>query len=648
MPTRLLCVLVLVAVVTPAPAVQAAGFFEQKIRPILVERCFRCHSAESGKRMSGLALDTREGLLKGGDAGPAIVPGRPGASLLIKAIRGEDDWEMPPDGKLAPKEVAVLEAWVKQGARWPAGDGRAAVAKRTRPSGPTLTPARLWQASPRQYQNAVEEVIGAPVDLSGIEIAERHDGFLTPANRELGGEAFMASLEEGVARIAARHAPKLARKLGCALETADGACLRAFVEPFGRKLFRSPQVDSDVFTSLFEALRPQFGAGRAFESMLAALLLSPKAIFRHELGDQENPAARGGVRMTPGELAESLALTIWNRPPDEELLRVAAQGGLRGLRDPVVYREQVDRLFDHQDGNGGVLEFISQWLGVAAFSGVDKNPGLFPMFTADLKRSMFEETQRFVSFILTRRKANLVDLLTWQESFLDERLAEIYGVPAQGLGAGSGAWRQVALPAAERGGAFTLPAVVAAMSEPSLTGVVYRGKVLLDKLLCIDLHPPNMDVEFPDPDKAGLPKDATTRERLQTVENEAACKGCHVLMHPFSFPMESYDPIGRFRVEERKRPIDPSGRLAFSRSAAAPYKNAVELFRVLAGSDKVHQCFVNQAFRYVYGRPEASYDAPVLAAAYESFKAAGLDIRALYRALVLSDAFTHRERKGTP
>ena len=106
------------AVATSAPDSASIEFFEHKIRPIFVETCYKCHSKESDKVKGGLLLDTRDGLLKGGDTGPAIVPGDLDRSLLIKAIRyTNDDLQMPPKGKkLAPEQVAALETWVKMGA----------------------------------------------------------------------------------------------------------------------------------------------------------------------------------------------------------------------------------------------------------------------------------------------------------------------------------------------------------------------------------------------------------------------------------------------------------------------------------------------------------------------------------------------------
>src|SRR5450432_3755579 len=109
-------VLVLFSAARLAPG-QADDAFEMRVRPILAKACYSCHTGEA---MGGLQLDSREHLLKGGKSGAAIVPGDPGASKLIQAIRYSGPRKMPPTGKLKDDEIASLEAWVKAGAAWPA------------------------------------------------------------------------------------------------------------------------------------------------------------------------------------------------------------------------------------------------------------------------------------------------------------------------------------------------------------------------------------------------------------------------------------------------------------------------------------------------------------------------------------------------
>src|SRR5690242_5014829 len=105
----------------------AVAFFEQKIRPVLVEKCYSCHSADAQKNKKlkgGLLLDTRTALLKGGDSGTALVPGKPEQSLLLKGLKYSDELQMPPKGELPANVVADFETWIKMGAPDPR-DGQA-------------------------------------------------------------------------------------------------------------------------------------------------------------------------------------------------------------------------------------------------------------------------------------------------------------------------------------------------------------------------------------------------------------------------------------------------------------------------------------------------------------------------------------------
>jgi hypothetical protein len=122
-------VLLVMLTAGPAPAADDATLFEAKVRPLLAERCGSCHSQKAGKRRGGLLLDGPNGLRKGGDSGPVLVPGHPEQSLLLRALRHEEGVSpMPPKGKLAEAEIAVLTEWVRRGAPMPATP---APAKRT-------------------------------------------------------------------------------------------------------------------------------------------------------------------------------------------------------------------------------------------------------------------------------------------------------------------------------------------------------------------------------------------------------------------------------------------------------------------------------------------------------------------------------------
>jgi len=181
----------MLSLVSPVPAAAPADagveFFEKKVRPLLVQHCYSCHSTEARKQRGGLWLDTREGLRKGGDSGPALVPGKPEESLLLKAVRhAADVSKMPPKGKLPEASVADLEAWIKMGAPDP----------RLRPAGPVVSGSweealkerrRWWSLQPVRKPavppardgisppHSVDRFLRARLDQAGLQAAEPTD-----------------------------------------------------------------------------------------------------------------------------------------------------------------------------------------------------------------------------------------------------------------------------------------------------------------------------------------------------------------------------------------------------------------------------------------------------------------------------------------
>ena len=148
-------------------------FFEKKIRPVLAEHCYRCHSVAEGKSRGALTLDTREGTLKGGDLGPAVVPGDLEKSLLIKAVRwADEDMQMPPKNKLSSAQIADLEAWVKMGAPDPR-DGKLVVAD------PREVAKKHWA-----FQPVTRQTVPAPTDASWEKT--EIDRFITHSLKQAG------------------------------------------------------------------------------------------------------------------------------------------------------------------------------------------------------------------------------------------------------------------------------------------------------------------------------------------------------------------------------------------------------------------------------------------------------------------------------
>ncbi len=491
--------------------------------------------------------------------------------------------------------------------------------------------ARLWRVSPTQYRRVLEAALGEPVEIEGFAFT-KSEGFpnhdASPVD-----DVLFATLEEQVSALVDAHAPYLESRLTCDVGALDRACLGAFLDDLLPVVQRTHAYDRETYLALFDTLRAELSRAESLRAVVTAVLIAPKTLFRTELGPPDDPAT-GVVTLSADELAEALALTLWNGPPDAELLDRAADGL---LLDDEVYRSEVERLLADPRGTVGMRELVLEWAGLTGLETMEKNTDLFPEFGPELRASMIAETSRFVDHVLTERDADFGALLTMQESFVDARLAELYGLDATTVDPDA----LTPLPSGERRGLFTQASVISAMSEPTLTGVVYRGKVLLRRLLCRELEPPP-DIVIPNLDDI-TDETATTRDRLETLESMEPCGTCHRVLHPPAFAMESYDAIGRFRTTENGSAIDPSGALTGTQMTGEPFRDAPELFEHLAESPEVHQCFVRQAFRYVFGRREADGDDPTLRAAFASFRDRR-DIRRLVEDIVLSPSFRQRTR----
>lgn len=150
----------LLSCATVAQADDQEVFFEKKIRPVFVEHCLKCHGEK--KSENGLRVDSLEALTKGGDIGPAIVPGEPEKSLLILAIKYEkEDLEMPPKGKLDDAIIADLEKWVKDGAHWPAKAKSQATAKNIAAVRMTIE-AFSKEKPPTVFEKKIDRLLALP------------------------------------------------------------------------------------------------------------------------------------------------------------------------------------------------------------------------------------------------------------------------------------------------------------------------------------------------------------------------------------------------------------------------------------------------------------------------------------------------------
>jgi hypothetical protein len=326
----------------------------------------------------------------------------------------------------------------------------------------------------------------------------------------------------------------------------SAACARQITETFAHRAFRRP-VTADEVTRLmrfYEATRKSGGGtfDQGIEQVVAAVLASPNFLYR---------GISGIPTLTDLELASRLSFFLWNTGPDQELLTLAES---RGLTKPGAMEKQVKRMLADPKASSLVTNFAMKWLNLDSLESVKPDPVLFPGFTDQLRRDFSTEAEAFVSSILLENR-NVVDLLTADHTFLNERLARHYGI----AGVSGPQFRRVTLTDKERFGLLGKAAVLMRTSYADRTSPVLRGAWVLDKLMGTPPTPPPPDTATDLSQKAGEPP-KTVRARLEQHRDKASCKMCHGVIDPTGLALENFDAIGAWRTVDgqAKASIDAS------------------------------------------------------------------------------------------
>ena len=422
--------------------------------------------------------------------------------------------------------------------------------------------------------------------------------------------------------------PSRRRVLVCQPESVknDDACAKKILSTLMRRAYRRPVNDADLKKpfELYQRAKAEEGFDAGIEIGLSAVLSSPEFLFRIE----RDPASAAGAAMagkpasgvsaaTAGkpagaytisdlELASRLSFFLWSSIPDDELLDVAARGD---LDKPAVLERQVKRMLADPKSENLVTNFASQWLHLRNLDTITPDMRLFPDFDDNLRQAFRQETEMLVESVIAENRS-VLDLLTANYTFLNERLAKHYGIP----NIYGSRFRRVAFddqagdPGQRRGGLLRQGSILLVTSYPTRTSPVIRGKWILENVMGVPPPPPPASVP-PLDDVKGVKKNAPVRERLAEHRKNPTCAACHRLTDPVGFALENYDAVGRWRTLDGGEPIDASGTLF----------NGTELNGV-AGLQKAildrPELFVStlteKLLTFATGRGVAYYDAPAI------------------------------------
>lgn len=415
--------------------------------------------------------------------------------------------------------------------------------------------------------------------------------------------------------------------------TKDAGCTRKIIADFARKAYRRPVTAAEV-TRLAAIAAGSRSRGDSFEqsvgTALEAILVSPQFLFRIE----RDPAPHAGDprhAVSDFELASRLSYFLWSSMPDEELLRAAEQ---KTLRRPDVLTREVKRMLKDPKSHALVSDFGGQWLQFRALESVKPDLNRFGKFDDYVKMSERQETEMFFENIM-REDRSVVDFLNGKYTFLNEKLAEFYGIK----GVYGPEFRKVDLTGLGRAGVLTQGSVLTASSYPTRTSVVLRGKWVLENLLNAPVPPAPPGVTLLDETTVGTSK--SLRQQMEEHRANPICTSCHSRMDPIGFGLENYDAIGQWRTEDAKVSIDASGSLPNGKH----FKGPAELADALAQQPDIFAgAITEKMLTYALGRGLEPFDRPAVKAIRT--KLATDDYRFSTLILEIVKSLPFQERRG--
>ena len=543
------------------------------------------------------------------------------------------------DGKIVQRRSiggpADLAAAERRGA-----DGRAAIMER-------------FQKIPVEVQAGVRDVTIGFIDRSHVESDEnvangvRFGGF---SGCGFEGSGRMALLCDGVEISGPYNPTGISQTSSRALifvcdpqkpaakPIGEQACAKQIAETLARRAYRRPVTADDI-----AELMPFYDAGRkdggsfdqGVEQIVAAVLASPDFLYRSIRGPK-GTAPDSGFALTDLELASRLSFFLWNTGPDDELLKLAATGG---LSRPGALDAQVKRMLADSRASSLVTSFAMKWLTLDGLDAVKPDPAIFRAFNDPLRHDFMAEAQAFITSIFLQNRS-VVELLTSNQTFLNDRLARHYGI-SDVFGT---QFRPVTLTDPDRFGLFGKAAVLMRTSYGDRTSPVLRGAWVLDKIIGTPPNPPPPGVNQNLSQKTGeAPK--TVRARLEAHRTQATCRQCHGVIDPTGIALENFNAIGEWRVvdhDANNAKIDASTVLP----NGVPIDGPAQLRDQLSAHPATFvETLTEKLMMYAINRQLEYFDMPQIRAIVHNSAKDNYTLSSLILGIVHSDSF---RRQGAP
>ncbi|HXK20259.1 MAG TPA: DUF1592 domain-containing protein [Polyangiaceae bacterium] len=500
-----------------------------------------------------------------------------------------------------------------------------------RPSGEQPV-ARMHRLTASQYANSLRDLLGADVPVGAVDPDFLDDGFVSVGASTVSVSPSGSGLYEAAATAATTwlfgDPARLTATLACVPQAAtDTACAQQALSTLGRRAYRRPLSDEE--TNRLVTLATSI-AGQAGSSMLIGmrhavnlLIQSPNFLYRVELG-APSPSDGGRLKYTSFEMASRLASTLWNTLPDPTLLDAADS-----LANTDGVSAQAKRMLADPKAHQALSAFVDDLYALHFLQGAMPDPTVYPGFTDTLRQAMKTELELRVDDAVFGSPADFLSLFDSKTTFVNDELAQHYGLPTMG----GSAFRRVTFPAdSPRAGILGSGALLTGMALLERTFPTRRGKFIRDAMLCQIVPPPPSNVMAQLPPNRD-PND-TIRKILTDHRASPACAGCHALMDPIGLGLEAFDGVGKYRTMDKGQPIDTTGNLD-----GVPFNGLAELGKALRNAPVAGPCLVSKLYTQALGRAPVERDALVLDALATRFAAGGNRLDQLLLDVVASDGF---------
>ena len=406
----------------------------------------------------------------------------------------------------------------------------------------------------------------------------------------------------GATDTPSRHRIFVCRPTNAAQETG---CAKTIVSTLARRAYRRPVTDADLqgLFTFYNAGRSEGGFEAGIERALRALLVSPEFLFRAE-SDPAGIAPNTNYRVSDLELASRLSFFLWSSIPDDELLDVAERGR---LKEPAVFERQVRRMVADPRSEALVSNFLGQWLQLRNLERKRPAEALFPNFDGSLRQAFRRETELLFQDLL-RQDRPILELLTANYTFVNERLALHYGIP----NVRGSHFRRVTFGADnQRRGLLGHGSVLLVTSHAIRTSPVLRGKWILQNILGVQPPaPPAFVPPFNEAQGGAKARALSVRDRMIEHRRNPVCAACHAMIDPAGFALENFDAVGRWRThDEFYNPIEPSGALPDGTEF-----DGLTQFReaLVSRPERFVTTITERLLTYALGRGLEYYDAPAV------------------------------------